>query len=101
MNVDIDVLMAVVFRPNVLKEMYDVDFNKDLKMQGRMQVNYGEGENGCKQPEGSISGQFIYSTTPEARESLKQKSYYRSLFMTKNLFVPLCIQEIYIPKNKA
>jgi len=70
--------------PDFSKEMYDVDFNKDLKMQGRMQVNYGEGENGCKQPEGSISGQFIYSTTPEARESLKQKSYYKECMDIKS-----------------
>ena len=68
--------------PPFSKQMFDVDMNRDLKMSGKAQLKYGEGED-CDDAEGVVNVAFEYSTTAEARESLKKKWYYQSCMDTK------------------
>lgn len=69
--------------PRFSKEMFDVDMNSDMKMEGEAKLQYGE-QTKCEKGEGEIEAKFEYSTTQEARETLKKKWYYKDCMEKKN-----------------
>jgi len=69
--------------PPFAKEMFDVDMENNMKVYGKAKVQYGVGNN-CKTVSGAINADFEYSTTDEARLSLKNKDYYKECMAKKN-----------------
>jgi len=70
--------------PTFSKEMFDVNLNSNMKMTGKALVQYGS-EGSCKDAEGEVLVKFEYSTTTEARETLKSKPYYKECMKSKAL----------------
>jgi len=69
--------------PSFSKEMFDVDLDNNMKMSGKAKLQYGEGDS-CGDAKGIVTVGFEYSTTDEARESLKNKLYYKECMDKKN-----------------
>jgi len=69
--------------PKFSQEMFDVDLNNDMKMAGKAMLQYGPVE-ACGQAPGVVNVAFEYSTTAEARENLKKKTYYKECMAKKN-----------------
>jgi len=69
--------------PSFSKEMFDVDLDNDMKMSGKAKLQYGKGDS-CNNAQGIVSVAFEYSTTAEARENLKKKTYYKECMAKKN-----------------
>jgi len=68
--------------PPFSKEMYDVDLNSRYKLDGKAKIEYGA-VTSCKAAEGVINVKFRYSTTDEARDTLRRKWYYKDCMATK------------------
>merc|ERR1712156_367898 len=68
--------------PSFESEMWNLDMSKDLSMKGEAKIEYGKGTD-CSNAEGVVGVKFQYSTTAEARESLKEKPYYKKCMESK------------------
>merc|ERR1719369_1835132 len=68
--------------PSFSKEMYDVDLQSTYKLDGKAKIEYGAVTN-CKQAEGIINVNFRYSTTDEARDTMRRKWYYKDCMAAK------------------
>ena len=69
--------------PRFGKEMFDVNMTSELKMEGEAKIQYGE-DTKCEKGEGEVEATFEYSTTQEARETLKKKWYYKDCMEKKS-----------------
>ena len=58
--------------PTFSKEMFDVDLDSTHKLRGEVKVEYGAVKE-CKKADGVVNVAFTYSTTEEAKETMKKK----------------------------
>jgi len=68
--------------PEFEKEMYDADLTSKYSLTGKAKLEYGEA-NSCKNATGIISLNFKYSTTDEARDTMRRKWYYKDCMSAK------------------
>lgn len=69
--------------PKFESEMYNADLTSNYQMKGKAKLEYGEAAS-CAKASGIISLNFKYSTTDEAKETLKKKWYYKDCMTAKN-----------------
>jgi len=66
------------------REILPFDFHAQLQMAGKADFKYGEGKT-CGEAIGSTSFKFVHSTTAEAHQELRQKSFYKTCVEQKTL----------------